>query len=398
MKVFMYNRLMMLNKSIFILLFFVIFSNRIIAQDTIRINNPSFEDAPHKGTDVTNIRGWFDCGRIFYPNESPPDIHPGGFWGNNLPAYDGNTYLGMVVRDNESWESVSQRMSGILEVGKCYSFSIALAASKTYKSPTHKNQLDSMNFDTAIVLRIWGGESTCDSKILLAESDPVTNTNWKIYNFTFQPTADVKYITLEAFYKTPTLFPYNGNLLLDDASEIIQVPCPGDEMVQVDNKKYVPPHKSSRKNIKETQPKIKNTPTKDNSKSSKAMVINTIDKNKLKEGQTIRIEKLYFDADKAKLNENSHESLDEIVEFLNENPKIEIEVGGHTNGIPEESYCDRLSEARAKEVADYLVKKGIDSGRISYKGYGKKIPLASDKTYAGRLKNQRVEIKILKLG
>jgi len=48
--------------------------------DTIRLRNPSFEDTPRRGGDTRNvIKDWFDCGRINFPMESPPDIHPNGY-------------------------------------------------------------------------------------------------------------------------------------------------------------------------------------------------------------------------------------------------------------------------------------------------------------------------------
>ena len=74
-----------------------------------------------------------------------------------------------------------------------------------------------------------------------------------------------------------------------------------------------------------------------------------------------------------------------------------VEIGGHTNGIPEHAYCDRLSTQRAKAVAEYLVRRGIKQGRLKYKGYGKRQPVATNKTPDGRKRNQRVEIKILSL-
>ena len=74
-----------------------------------------------------------------------------------------------------------------------------------------------------------------------------------------------------------------------------------------------------------------------------------------------------------------------------------IEVGGHTNGIPPHEFCDKLSTARAKSVAQYLVDKGIPASRITYRGYGKRNPIASNATPEGREKNQRVEINIVKV-
>jgi outer membrane protein OmpA-like peptidoglycan-associated protein len=79
------------------------------------------------------------------------------------------------------------------------------------------------------------------------------------------------------------------------------------------------------------------------------------------------------------------------------NEDVVIEVGGHTNSLPADEYCDRLSTARAKAVVEYLIEKGVDPGKVQFKGYGKKKPIADNKTRFGREKNQRVEIKILSL-
>ncbi|RMD97408.1 MAG: OmpA family protein, partial [Bacteroidetes bacterium] len=57
----------------------------------------------------------------------------------------------------------------------------------------------------------------------------------------------------------------------------------------------------------------------------------------------------------------------------------------------------KLSTERAKAVADYLILKGIDPERLKYKGYGKRQPIDTNRTAAGRKRNQRVEIKILSL-
>jgi outer membrane protein OmpA-like peptidoglycan-associated protein len=383
-------------KGFLLILFSLFISDISFSQDTIPLRNGSFEDIPHAGGGLSKgIRDWFDCGRINFPLESAPDIHPGGFWQNDNPPYQGNTYLGMVVRDNESWESVSQRLAGTLEADQCYDFSIALMKSNIYKSLRKETDIDSSNFLTPIVLRIWGGNSYCNQRVLLGESNPIDNKSWKVYNFEFNPNISVNYITFEAFYKTPTLFPYNGHLLIDAASDIYKKSCNGEEELAV--AEYVPPHKASRKNIKETKPTITKAPERKEEKKKEA-VINSLDKKKMKEGQTIKIEKLFFEADTAAISDNSYESLDEIYQFLEDNNDIEIEVGGHTNNIPKDEYCDKLSTARAKVIADYLIEKGIARNRIQFKGYGKRKPLASNKTAAGRLKNQRVEIKILKIG
>lgn len=118
---------------------------------------------------------------------------------------------------------------------------------------------------------------------------------------------------------------------------------------------------------------------------------------RLRSGQTIRLEKLYFDADSSNIKKISKPVLNELYQFLADNPFIVVEIRGHTNGIPSNEYCDKLSTARAKSVAGYITQKGIDPKRVVYKGYGKREPIASNKTPDGRRRNQRVEVKILRL-
>lgn len=113
-------------------------------------------------------------------------------------------------------------------------------------------------------------------------------------------------------------------------------------------------------------------------------------------GQTLQVEKLYFKANAADIKEESYSVLDEIYNFLISN-KVVVEIGGHTNSIPNEEYCLKLSNSRAKTVAEYLYSKGIPLEQVSYKGYGKAEPIADNETAQGRKRNQRVEIKILEV-
>jgi outer membrane protein OmpA-like peptidoglycan-associated protein len=126
-------------------------------------------------------------------------------------------------------------------------------------------------------------------------------------------------------------------------------------------------------------------------------VLKSLDIATITVGQTIRVDKLYFDADSSTIQSASNAVLQEIYDFLSTNRNVKIEIGGHTNSLPEDEYCDRLSTARAKNIAQYLYDKGIPESQITYKGYGKRQPIASNATVEGRKRNQRVEIKITSL-
>ncbi len=129
----------------------------------------------------------------------------------------------------------------------------------------------------------------------------------------------------------------------------------------------------------------------------KTRIIPELSANNLRSGETIKLEKIYFQPDSTKMEETSRPTLDELYEFLQENTGIVIEVGGHTNGIPSHEFCDKLSTERAKNVAQYLVDKGLPANRITYKGYGKRKPVANNETPEGRAKNQRVEMKVVRV-
>ncbi|MBK8721743.1 MAG: OmpA family protein [Saprospiraceae bacterium] len=370
----------------------------------IKLQNPSFEDEPKISKTPAM---WTDCGAL---GESEPDVQPSG-WMVDRPAFHGKTYLGMVVRDNETWEAVGQKLSSPIQGGSCYEFSIYLSKSGTYISQSHRTGREA-NYTTPIKLRIWGGSDYCVKKELLSESSLVTNTRWIKYDFPLKPKKNHSYIVLEAFYNTPTLLPYNGNILLDGASDIVLIPCnkstentlasqksePNNPPTKVTTKPNEIAKAKETKSTKTTSPQP--TPEKGKTivspkKENKILV--DLDKNKIKEGQTIGIDKLYFWADSSKITDESYKVLDEIVSFLKENTDITIEVGGHTNNIPTDDYCDKLSSNRAKAVADYLINHGLNSDRVLYKGYGKRNPIATNNTLEGRKKNQRVEIKILSM-
>src|SRR5688572_21745008 len=82
------------------------FPGLVVGQDTIMLKNPSFEDEPRQGgTMMIPIEGWRDCGRVYFPEESPPHVQPlpSGGWEVKEKAQEGDTYLRMVVRHNETW-------------------------------------------------------------------------------------------------------------------------------------------------------------------------------------------------------------------------------------------------------------------------------------------------------
>jgi len=116
---------------------------------------------------------------------------------------------------------------------------------------------------------------------------------------------------------------------------------------------------------------------------------------KLEVGNKIVLNNIFFAFNKATLTEESQAELDRVFKLLEETPKLKIEMSGHTDNIGSASYNHKLSEARAKAVVDYLVKKGIAADRLTYKGYGMTQPVASNDTEDGRRQNRRTEFKVV---
>jgi len=112
----------------------------------------------------------------------------------------------------------------------------------------------------------------------------------------------------------------------------------------------------------------------------------------LRKGEKIILDNVYFDANKSVIKFESFEEMNRLYDFLKANPGSKIEIGGHTNGLCTETYCEKLSLNRANAVREYLIGKGIDGNRISTFGYGSKEPIDSNDTPEGRKRNQRVEI------
>lgn len=112
-------------------------------------------------------------------------------------------------------------------------------------------------------------------------------------------------------------------------------------------------------------------------------------------GQSVNIDFIYFDTGKWTLKPASFRSLNALVEFLKEYPNVVVEIGGHTDNQGSKATNQRLSENRAKSVADFVTAAGIDPARITSKGYNFEKPKESNKTAKGREANRRVEFTIV---
>jgi outer membrane protein OmpA-like peptidoglycan-associated protein len=123
--------------------------------------------------------------------------------------------------------------------------------------------------------------------------------------------------------------------------------------------------------------------------------------NAPKQDETLVLDDIYYDFDKATLKDESFPALDRLVEVLNKYPTMVIEVGAHTDSKGSDNYNQRLSERRAASVVKYLTEKGIAAERLQSKGFGESEPVAPNMNEdgtdnpEGRQKNRRTAFRVV---
>ena len=203
--------------SIFIFIFS--FGKNTFAQDTIRLQNPSFEwDRPIKNMIP---QGWKSCG---WRHESPPDVH------SNMTRHyyvqhesqKGKNFLGLVVRSNFTKEAIAQKLEKPLRKNKRYQMSLYVAKANKFISKDSKTR-QKTNYTTPAIIRIWGINHQCETQELLFESEPINSLNWEKLNIKFSPKQQHNHLMIEAFFSKEKDEAYNGHVLLDNISPIIEM-------------------------------------------------------------------------------------------------------------------------------------------------------------------------------
>lgn len=109
-------------------------------------------------------------------------------------------------------------------------------------------------------------------------------------------------------------------------------------------------------------------------------------------------EKIQFELSSAVIKPESFSLMDEISQVIKDHAQLtEIAIEGHASSEGNAQVNTRLSDQRAKSVMQYIVEKGVDSKRLSAKGFGSSKPIADNDTEEGRVANRRVEFRIVKI-
>jgi hypothetical protein len=326
------------------------------AQDYIQLQNPSFEDAPGAGQ---TPMGWQDCGTGGY---SPPDIHASvnqTIFGVSHPAYHGNTYIGMVVRENDTWEGLGQKLSVPMQGGECYVFNMFLATSGDYQSPTRLSQ-ELTFFKNPAIIAIWGGYDYCDRTELLAQSPPIKNFDWQDYQFFFQPTKTYTHIIIEAYFGGNEGVAYNGNVLLDLASPLTVANCEtGEENIKAIDTEIV------------IEPKVK----------PKEQRLQTI--LQLEEMIKTNLSKLVFGLNEVGLKKETADILVKIGKSKLDFSRYRLEISMKNN--PAE-----MTKLRIQNIKDILLKNELPS--TSFRVYPERIS-DNEKTWVGENADLKIGLR-----
>ena len=124
-------------------------------------------------------------------------------------------------------------------------------------------------------------------------------------------------------------------------------------------------------------------------------VVTHIQLKPIEMGESVALRNVFFETGKYDLLAASQVELEKVYDLMEKNATLKIELGGHTDNVGGDAMNMTLSEQRAKAVYDWLVAKGIDASRLSYKGYGATQPIADNSTPEGREQNRRTVFMIV---
>jgi outer membrane protein OmpA-like peptidoglycan-associated protein len=112
-------------------------------------------------------------------------------------------------------------------------------------------------------------------------------------------------------------------------------------------------------------------------------------------GKVMRLNNLIFEVGNSRIDPESYTELDILVNLMQENPKMIIQLEGHTDYLGDSRANMRLSQQRVESVKNYLSDQDISKTRIRTKAYGGNQPLSRDNTPEAHRLNRRVEVRIL---
>lgn len=118
-------------------------------------------------------------------------------------------------------------------------------------------------------------------------------------------------------------------------------------------------------------------------------------KKDVKVGEKIALKNIFFENGHYYLLPESYAELNKLAQYLLRNTQMEVQINGHSDNVGSKNKNQKISEQRAREVFEYLIKKGVQN-KMYFKGFGSLLPIAGNDTEINRAKNRRVEFEIIK--
>ena len=348
--------------------------------------NPSFENHEDGrciiflGGFNKNISNWSipNYGSTDFFDKCSDDMGAENYNGFQEPK-SGNSYAGMYFyTDNNYREYVQGQLSETLVKGKKYKmkFYLSLADKSSYAIK------DIQVLITEVKLKPCYSSNSCEKAIKPSKatkkefkiySNSVENyftdkQSWAEYTFEFTAEGYENYFSIGNFFRnlktktqrtisnSPYLFSY---YYIDDVSI---------ESLEKETPKLV---------VETPKKLITETPV-------------------IKTNEVYTFKDVLFDFDKAELLAVSIEELNDLYKYLSDNKHLNIEIYGHTDNVGLDNRNKKLSEQRAKAVADYLILQGLKTHRIQSFGFGSSKSVSDNKTETGRKQNRRVAFKLIK--
>ncbi len=114
----------------------------------------------------------------------------------------------------------------------------------------------------------------------------------------------------------------------------------------------------------------------------------------IKVGDKVALNNIFFTTGSYYLTPGSYQELNKLAQYLLRHPELAIQINGHSDNSGLKFKNQKMSELRAREVFEYLIKKGVQN-KMAFKGFGSALPIASNDTDEGKAKNRRVEFEVI---
>lgn len=196
-------------------------SGWLLGQNSWTIKNPSFEKDEARVGRVP--QDWINCSAT---SNAAPDLHAtnGDLYFVQETAFDGNNFLGLMLRKNGDYEGICQELETPMPPGQSYRLSFYVKTTPKYGYELRRKFIN--HTDHPAIIQIWGCNLGCELAELLVESNGIDNKQeWQLLHFEFTPKDTVKVIRIELAFADINAYPnfYNSHVLIDKVSDINRI-------------------------------------------------------------------------------------------------------------------------------------------------------------------------------